>query len=130
MLYLFGESGKVVGVGSWSKIDPILSKVFNFSRVVDVGTASKPNVEAIISLKPDLVITYYSGGTKTYGYDTPKEIVEKIESAGIPVFGINIAVTKPADWGQYYEMVEKFGKLLKKEERAKEIIMNALWLNS
>lgn len=122
MLYLLGESGKVVGVGSWSKQDPILSKVFNFSGVFDVGTASRPNVEAIISLNPDLVITYYCGGTQ-YGYETPKEIVEKLESAGIPVFGICIAVVKPADWGQYYEMIEKLGKLLKEEERAKKIEM-------
>jgi len=119
MFYLFGEAEKVVGVGSWSKLDPILPKIMKLENLPDVGTASNPNVEAIVSLKPDLVITYYAAGR--YGYETPKEIVDKLEQAGIPVFGIILAVTKPADFNQYYEMVDNFGKLLGKEKRAKEI---------
>lgn len=122
MLYIFGEADKVVGVGTWVKWDVILSKIFDFSNLPDVGTASRPNVEAIIALQPDLVITYYCGPETQYGYETPTEIVEKLESVGIPVFGICIAVIRPADWEQYYEMIEKFGRLLGKEERARDII--------
>lgn len=120
LLYLLGESKKVVGAGTWARQDPLLPKLYNFSEIPDVGTASRPNVEAIVALKPDLVITYYTGKTQ-YGYETPKEVVEKLESAGIPVFGMVLAVTKPADWEQYYEMVESFGRLLGKEDKAKDI---------
>lgn len=117
--YLLGEGKKVVGAGTWSRQDVLLPKLYNFSEIEDVGTASRPNVERIIALKPDIVFTYYCG--RGHGYETPKEIVEKLESAGIPVFGICIAVIRQAEWAQYYEMIEMIGNVLGKEREAKDL---------
>jgi len=72
MLFAIGAGSQVVGVGSFDAFPP---EVKNLPRV---GALLNPDVERILSLRPDLVITYGSqtdlqtqfarAGVKTYSY--------------------------------------------------------------
>jgi len=70
MLFAIGASDRLVGVGSYDRFPP---EVDRFPRV---GGVLDPNVERILSLKPDLVIVY----------GTQETLRTQLERAGIPMF--------------------------------------------
>ncbi len=111
---------KVVGASAWAFQNPLIPKIYRMDEIQNVGTGSKPNVEAIISLKPDLVITYYCSGQ--YGYETRSEDVKKLEEAGIPVIGICIAVIRGADIEEYNQHIRLIGKIFGKEDEAEKLV--------
>uniref|UniRef100_A0A7C3UC74 ABC transporter substrate-binding protein n=1 Tax=Geoglobus ahangari TaxID=113653 RepID=A0A7C3UC74_9EURY len=113
---------KVVGASAWAFKNPLIPKIYKMDEIQNVGTASKPNVEAIISLKPDLVITYYCGKSEQYAYETPAEDVKKLEEAGIPVIGICVAVTRKADIEEYDQHIRLIGKIFGKENEAEKLV--------
>jgi cobalamin transport system substrate-binding protein len=70
MLFAIGAGDRVVAVGSYDRFPP------DVDRLPRVGALLDPNVERILSLKPDLVILY---GTQT-------DLRAQLERAGIPFF--------------------------------------------
>jgi len=101
---MLGAKERVVGLGSYALQKPYAPKV------ADVGKWSDPNVEAIISLKPDVVITYVQWPEK-------EKLEEKLKGTGIKVVRL--------DFYKINTMFDEFlilGKLLGKEEKAKEIV--------
>ncbi len=70
MLFAIGVADRIAGVGSYDR----------FPREVDlfprVGGLLDPNVERILSLKPDLVIVY----------ETQTELIRQLGRVGIPMF--------------------------------------------
>ena len=71
------------------------------------GAVSNPNLEQIISLKPDLVIAW----------DLMPEVLSKLQENGIPaVLGYAMGATKLP------ETIVSFGKIFNQEERAKELL--------
>jgi iron complex transport system substrate-binding protein len=70
MLFAMGAGDRVVGVGSYDRFPP------EVDRLPRVGALLDPNVERILSLKPDLVILY---GTQT-------DLRTQLERAGVPFF--------------------------------------------
>jgi iron complex transport system substrate-binding protein len=70
MLFAMGAGGKVVGVSSYDRHPT------DVERLPRVGALLDPNVERILSLKPDLVIVY----------DTQADLKQQLERAGIQFF--------------------------------------------
>jgi iron complex transport system substrate-binding protein len=70
MLYAIGAGGRVVAVSSYDTYPPEVKQLPNVGALLD------PNVERILSLKPDLVIVYGSQA----------DLKQQLARAGIPVF--------------------------------------------
>jgi iron complex transport system substrate-binding protein len=70
MLFAIGAGPSVVGVGSFDKEPP------EVARLPRVGGLLDPDIERILSLRPDLVVAY---GSQT-------DVCGQIEAAGIPLF--------------------------------------------
>jgi iron complex transport system substrate-binding protein len=70
MLFAFGLGAKVIAVGDYDRFPP---EVENKQRI---GGLLNPNIEKIIELKPDLVITYGSQDV----------LRERLESSGIQIY--------------------------------------------
>ncbi len=78
-LFAIGAGSKVIGVTRYCDYPPeVVAKVQNGSLKV-VGGSTDPNIEIIVSLHPDLILT--SG-------DLQKEVVGNLESRGMTVFGL------------------------------------------
>jgi iron complex transport system substrate-binding protein len=71
MLFAMGAGGRVAGVSSYDRFPP------EVNRLPRVGGLIDPDVERVLSLKPDLVIVY----------DTQTDLNRQLERAGIPIFG-------------------------------------------
>src|SRR5688500_5055412 len=70
MLFALGAGGRVVGVGSFDKYPPAVE------RLPRVGALLDPDLERILSLRPDLVAIYGSQA----------DLRRQLERAGIPTF--------------------------------------------
>src|SRR5262249_39595694 len=70
MLFAMGAADRIAGVSDYDRFPPEVSK---FPRV---GGLIDPNVERVISLRPDLVIVY----------DTQTDLKQQLERARIPMF--------------------------------------------
>jgi iron complex transport system substrate-binding protein len=102
---------QVVGVSRWAEevcglYRAILNENPNFRRQT-VGASSDLNVEAVLKLNPDLVITW------TYNPNT----IWFLEKKGIKVIGIY-----PDSLQELYEIMRLHGKLFGKEKRVEEVI--------
>jgi iron complex transport system substrate-binding protein len=71
MLFAMGAGDRVVGVSNYDRFPP------DVDRLTRVGGLIDPDVERVLSLKPDLVIVY----------DTQTDLNRQLERAGIPMFG-------------------------------------------
>ena len=71
MLFVMGAGGRVAGVSNYDQFPP------EVARLPKVGGLLDPNVERLLSLKPDLVIVY----------DTQTDLKRQLERARIPIFG-------------------------------------------
>lgn len=80
MICAFGKATSVIGVNDTTTPDPSTPDVPSF------GDLSKPNVEAIIEERPDLVIAYSSR--------LDEGVASQIEGAGIPIARLDLY--KPA----------------------------------
>jgi len=70
MLFDMGAGGRLAGVGNYDRYPP------EVNRLPHVGGLLDPDVERVISLKPDLVIVY----------DTQTDLKRQLERAHIPMF--------------------------------------------
>jgi iron complex transport system substrate-binding protein len=70
MLFAMGAGNRLVGVGNYDRFPP------DVSRLPRVGGLLDPDVERVISLKPDLVIVYA----------TQAELKRQLERANVPMF--------------------------------------------
>jgi len=102
-IIILGEKDRIVGLGTYA-----LQKPFS-PNLPDVGKWSDPNFEAIVSLNPDIVITYVQWPEK-------EKLEEKLRGTGIKVVRL--------DFYKINTIFDEFiilGKILGKEERAREI---------
>jgi iron complex transport system substrate-binding protein len=74
LTYAAGAGDKVVAVVSYSDYPP------EAKEVASVGSHTRMDLEALVTLRPDLVIGWVTGN--------PAEQLETIEALGIPVFYI------------------------------------------
>jgi len=70
MIFAMGEGGRLVGVSSFDRFPP------EVSRLPRVGALLDPDTERILSLRPDLVIVY----------NTQTELKQRLDRAHIPYY--------------------------------------------
>src|SRR5580765_6708741 len=70
MLFAMGAGNRIAGVSDYDRFPP------EVSRLPRVGGLLDPNVERLISLRPDLVIVY----------DTQTDLKQQLDRARIPMF--------------------------------------------
>jgi len=70
MLFLMGAGTRVVGVSNYDRFPP------DVERIAKVGGLLDPDVETMLSLKPDLVVVY----------DTQTDLKRQLERAQVPMF--------------------------------------------
>jgi iron complex transport system substrate-binding protein len=80
-------------------------------KLPTVGAGSDPNLELIVSLKPDVVLAY--GGMSDYS-----EGINSIQNLGIPV----VCVYSYKTWDKIFEEIEIIGIVLGKDKEAEELI--------
>lgn len=73
-LILFGYTEKVVGVTSSSYTNVDQAPYFGDGKTTDVGNFNDPNLDRIVDLKPDLIITW----------STNKNVTESFDNLGLP----------------------------------------------
>ena len=71
MLFVMGAGDRLAGVSNYDRFPP------DVARLPKVGGLLDPDVERLLSLKPDLVIVY----------DTQTDLKRQLERAQIPMFG-------------------------------------------
>ena len=71
MLFAMGAGDRIAGVSNYDRFPP------DVARLPKVGGLLDPDVERLLSLKPDLVIVY----------DTQTDLKRQLERARIPMFG-------------------------------------------
>jgi iron complex transport system substrate-binding protein len=103
IIYALGEGDKLIAVDTYSNYPEEAKK----KQQLDSG--DKTNIEAIIGLKPDLVILGEMAQTESQ--------FKQLEDAGIKV-----VVTEAGDIAQTYKVIEMMGKTLNKSAKAAEII--------
>ncbi|MBI5329825.1 MAG: cobalamin-binding protein [Betaproteobacteria bacterium] len=109
-LYAAGAGERLVGAVSYSDFPEAVRKLPN------VGGYDRPDLEAIVALKPDLVVGWQSGN--------PPAVLNKLQSLGIPVF-----LTEPGRLADIPANIEKLGRLAGAEavaERAAENVRGRL----
>ncbi len=102
---------QVVGVSVWAEKDCDIYKAFiklnpDFKKPT-VGAGINLNIETILKLKPDLIITW------TY----VPQVVNYLESKRFKVFTIH-----PDNLAEFYQVLRIYGKLFGKEKKAEETI--------
>ena len=107
---VLGAVDKVVGVGTEIKNKPILYPIM--SKLPDVGNVwgAGPDIEAIISLNPDILLTYES-------HPSPEELDDKLEGTDIKVVRYTFNVPK-----ELPRVFKTLGYVLDKREEAEEFI--------
>jgi len=101
---------KVVGIGRWAYDNDLMKAVRpDIKRSVpSAGTGSDLNIEALLKLKPDLVITW------TYKLENTKFMEEK---------GLKVIAVYPESLQELYDSMKLHGKLFRKERRTDKVIM-------
>ena len=99
MIYELGAEGKLVGRTDYCDYPK------EVTNIESIGSLMTPDIEKIISLEPDLVIT-------STHFD--KENTAKLEAAGIKIIGLY----EEHDVDGVYTMMETLGKALNKQDEA------------
>ncbi len=102
IVYFLGLGDRVVGVTKYSSYPP------DAARKPKVGSYVDLNVEMIVSLSPDLVISTADGNQPG--------VVDLLEKAGIPVFVVN-----PRDLRQVIRTVVEIGEVCGVPDKAREL---------
>ena len=101
-LYALGLGDRVVGVTSFCDYPP------EARTKESIGDTLKPNIEKIISLRPDVVIASTASQLE--------QPVRRLDELGIPVF-----VSNPRDVGGVLESIERLGEVLGVAGRAHDL---------
>lgn len=101
ILFALGLGDKVIGVTTWCNYPKEVTKKEK------IGDFQSPNVEKILSLKPDLVVA-------TGGIQLP--IVEKLQQLGIPVY-----IEDPKTMEEVITTIYKIGYITGAEKNAKNL---------
>lgn len=107
IFYLIKAEEKIVGI-SKTKINEMWPKE-KIKKLESVGTISKPSIEKIIKLKPDLVILNLMS----------REIEEVLKKQNIKYI-----ITKTKSFEDIFKNIKLYGELTKKEKEANLLIEN------
>src|SRR5215471_13673379 len=105
ILFAIGLGSRVVGVTTYCDYPP------ETAAVEKVGDTQKPNLEKIISLKPDLVIISTASQLE--------EFVGNLERLGVPVY-----VNNPTDLGSLLHSIQRLGDVAGVPESASRLVVD------
>ncbi len=100
-LFALGLDQQIVGV---SEYDDYPEQVKTKARI---GGVSKPDVEAVVALRPDVVFT---------GISSSEALVKELRAAGIPIFK-----TTPKTIDDVMSNIELYGKITNRQAEAKQV---------
>jgi iron complex transport system substrate-binding protein len=103
IVYALGAASSLVGVSDFCDFPP------DARRKPRVGGVSTPNLEVILTLKPDLVLATPEGNRE--------EDVLALERLRIPVF-----VVTPVDFASVLESVSRVGAVIAREDEARRLV--------
>ncbi|RLF18677.1 MAG: hypothetical protein DRJ68_06660 [Thermoprotei archaeon] len=112
IVYALGAWNCVVGVSHYAYSNPIMLALrdVNITEVPSPGTSWSLNLEELMALNPQVVLTYgFSPRTN--------RTVEQIENLGIPCIVISLS-----DLDDLYRLIRLYGEVFGKEDRAEELI--------
>jgi iron complex transport system substrate-binding protein len=110
VLFAIRAGSKVVGVTRYCDYPPeVLVRVGDGSLKV-VGGFTDPNIEVIVSLKPDLILA---------SSDLQNEVVSSLEAKGLTVFGL-----APRTIDEIVENIRTVGRILDLSESAERLVEN------
>ncbi|NTU42119.1 MAG: ABC transporter substrate-binding protein [Nitrospirales bacterium] len=99
---------RVVGIGTVAATNDLVKAVKpDIEKIPLVGDVTQVNAELLLSLRPDLVITW------TYNDEALRFLEEK---------GLKVAAFYPESLGELYEMIRLHGTLFEKEREAEKTI--------
>ena len=102
-VFALGDGGRLVGVTDYCDHPP------EVSRIARVGGFVNPNLEAIIALRPDLVLAVPNGGAKA--------LVERLEQLGIGVLIVQVYTLADIDVA-----IREVGSAIRAPDRAEALI--------
>ncbi|AFZ67783.1 ABC transporter substrate-binding protein [Deinococcus peraridilitoris] len=102
-LVALGVGNHLVGIDRFSNYPREVT-----DKIPKVGSGFQPNIEAIVALKPDLVLADESASSR---------LTEKLEKAGLTVYG-GTAQT----YNEVFEKISTIGKLVNREPQALNLI--------
>ncbi len=102
-LFALGADKKLVGIDVYSNYPKLET-----DQLAKVGSGFQPNLEAILALRPDLVLSDESKSSK---------LTEKLEKAGLTVYG-GTAQT----YNEVFEKIAVLGKLVNRDKAAVKLV--------
>jgi iron complex transport system substrate-binding protein len=103
ILFALGIGDRVVGVTTYCDYPPAAASIEK------IGDTQRPNLEKILSLKPDLVIVSTASQLE--------EFMASLEHLGVPVY-----VNNPTDLGSLLESINRIGDVLGVPESAERLV--------
>jgi ABC-type Fe3+-hydroxamate transport system substrate-binding protein len=103
ILFAIGAGSKLVGRTKWD------SWPDSAKYIPDVGDALRPNIEAVLEKKPDLVLLYASNDNRT--------AARQLEASGIKVLAMKVDSI-----AEFERSTRVLGRLVGEEERARTVV--------
>ena len=105
IVYMLGAQDQLAAIATlqFSKIWPEDQTV----KLKSVGTYTKPNIEQIVELKPDLVVTSFHSANV---------------NESLAKFNLKTLTLKADSVGDIYKNIEEIGKVTGKEQKASEVV--------
>ncbi|MBC7646888.1 MAG: ABC transporter substrate-binding protein [Pseudopedobacter sp.] len=102
-LFALSAGDKLVGIDEYSNFPKALT-----DKIQKVGNGFQPNLEAIVALKPDLVLADESVSSK---------LVERLVASGLTVYGGSAQT-----YNEVFQKINIMGKLVNREKQAINLI--------
>ncbi|MGO9529598.1 MAG: ABC transporter substrate-binding protein [Syntrophobacteraceae bacterium] len=106
LIPVFDVWDRVVGLNRWAFDNELLKRFPQLKEIPSVGTPDTVNIEVLLSLHPDLVITW------SYKPEVDDFLVRR---------GLKVISVYPDSLEELYAVLDLCGRLFQKEDRAREI---------
>ncbi len=106
LIPVFDVWDRVVGLNRWAYDSELLKGFPQLKEIPSVGTADTVNIEVLLALHPDLVITW------SYKPEVDDFLVRR---------GLKVISVYPDSLEELYAVIDLCGRLFQKEDRAREI---------
>ncbi len=106
LIPVFDVWDRVVGLNRWAFDNELLQRFPQLKEIPSVGTADTANIEVLLALHPDLVITW------SYKPEVDDFLVRR---------GLKVISVYPDSLEELYALLDLCGRLFLKEDRAREI---------
>ena len=106
LIPVFDVWDRVVGLNRWAYDSELLKGFPQLKKIPSVGTADTVNIEVLLALHPDLVLTW------SYKPEVDDFLVRR---------GLKVISVYPDSLEELYAVLDMCGRLFRKEDRAREI---------